>query len=251
MKKALSIITLSALLICAIVAQTLKADATSLITGPNFQDQPIVPTQPGHRLRFLTLSETSVVGGAAFSGRVTLQFVAPRGGTSVSLTTDPLPGVEGENLAFVPSHVVVAQGEASATFQVRTNPVQFTRQVTITARAGGVTRTASFTVQPLLATLVIVPPAGLGAFQATGTVTLNAPAPPNTLVGLESSNPDVVRFGNAGGSQATRSQPIQTSQSLGTFQLFARQVSQDTPVTIRATLNGRTVSQTMTVRAVL
>lgn len=246
MKRALSLITQSALLICAIGAQVLKADATSPITGPSFQE-PIVPTQPGHRLRSLTLFQTSVIAGTAFTGRVSLQFVAPTGGTTVSLTTNPLPAVEGENL--VPSQVEVARGEASATFQVRTNPVQSTRQVTITARAGGVTRTASFTIQPLLATLVIVPPAGLGAFQATGTVTLNAPAPPTTVVALESSNPDVVRFGNAGSSQATRSQPIQTTQSFGSFQLFARQVSQDTPVTIRATLNGRTVSQTMTVRA--
>lgn len=247
MKRALSIITLSALLICAIGAQTLQAEAASPMTWTSIQE-PIVPSQPGHKLRSLTLTETSVIAGTAFSGRIILQFVAPSGGTTVSLTTNPLPGVEGENL--VPSQVEVARGEASATFQVRTNPVQSTRQVTITARAGGVTRTASFTVQPLLATLVIVPPAGLGAFQATGTVTLNAPAPPTTVVRLESSNPDVVRFGTAGSSQATRGQPIPTSQSLGTFQLFARQVSQDTPVTIRATLNGRTVSQTMTVRAV-
>lgn len=248
MRRALLIITLSALLICAIGAQTLKADATSPLAGPGLQE-PITPTQPGHKLASLALSKTSVIGGAAFSGRVTLQFVAPRGGTSVSLTTDPLPGIEGENLAFVPSHVVVPQGEASATFQVRTNPVPSTRQVTIIAKAGGVTRTAGFTIQPLLATLVVVPSAGLGAFQATGTITLNAPAPSNTFVSLESSNPDVVRFGNAGGSQATRSQPIQTGQRLGTFQVFARPVSRDTTVTIRATLSVRTVSQTMTVRA--
>jgi hypothetical protein len=247
MRRGLLIITLSALLICASGAQTLKADATSPITGPSFQD-PIVPTQPGHRLRSLTLSQTSVIAGTSFSGRIVLEFVAPSGGTTVYLTTNPLPGVEGENL--VPSEVVVPRGEASAIFQVRTNPVQSTRQVTITAKAGGITRTASFTIQPLLATLVIAPPAGLGAFQATGTVTLNAPAPPTTVVRLESSNPDVVRFGNASSSQATRSQPIQTSQSFATFQVFARQVSQDTPVTIRATLNGRTVSQAMTVRAI-
>ena len=132
-----------------VVDQTPKADATTVESISIVQD-PIVPTQPGHRLKSLSLSQTSVIGGTNFTGRVTLQFLAPTGGTTVHLTTDPLPGVEGENFAFVPSTVHVPRGETTATFEIKTNPVETQREIKVIGKAGGVTRTVSFTLRPRL-----------------------------------------------------------------------------------------------------
>jgi hypothetical protein len=132
-----------------VVAQTSRADATTLETTSIVQG-PIVQTQPGHRLKSLSLSQTSVIGGTNFTGRVTLQFLAPTGGTTVHLTTDPLPGVEGENFAFVPSTVHIPKGQATATFEIKTNPVETQREIKVIAKAGGVTRTVSFTLRPRL-----------------------------------------------------------------------------------------------------
>ncbi|MCI0422339.1 MAG: hypothetical protein L0387_05030 [Acidobacteria bacterium] len=208
---------------------------------------PVTQVRPGQRLMGFSLSKASVIGGpyGTLTGRVRLDFVAPNGGTTVYLTAEPPLNA----VITLPPSVHVNESQAQGTFEISTAAVQATRQGTITARAGGVSRSATLTVEALrIQALGIIPPGGFGPFQATGTVTLNLPAPGNTTVTLTSSNPNVVRFGAIGSAQNTGNVVIQQNQSLGTFPVLASPVTQPTTVTVTATLNGSTRSSSITVR---
>ena len=240
---ALSMITLVALLIDSNFLQERKANAISPPTSGGLQ------TGFGGPIRTVTLTQTSVVGGAAFTGTVALSDPAPKGGLSVNLTLTLDPA--GGNAASVPSSVNVPAGDRGVSFPITTSSVQVNTQVRIRAAASsGIPRFATFTVQPLqVATLVIVPGAGFGPFQAQGTVTLNAPPPSNAVVTLTSSNPTVVRFGTTGSGQDSIGLLFQQNQASRTFQIAAGSVSQVTTVTINARLkDGNTVTRAVTVR---
>ena len=235
-------IALVALLIGSSFTQAQRTNAISPATSAAVQGGVNGPVGA------LTLSQTSVVGGAALTGKVILSAPAPGGGLSINLTLTITPA--GSNVASVPSSINVPEGERSASFPITTFPVQVNTEVRIRAAASsGIPRFGTFTVQRLqVASLVVVPAAGFGPFQAQGTVTLNAPAPSNAVVTLTSSNPGVVRFGTAGSGQNSTSLQFQQNQGSKTFQVAASSVSQITTVTVSATLNGNTVSRQVTVR---
>jgi hypothetical protein len=149
----------------------------------------------------------------------------------------------------LPAGVEVPAGKTDATFSITTFSVTSERHITIEASAGGVTRTASFTIEPLqVESLTIVPAVGFGPFEAQGTVGLNVLAPADTSVRLTSSNPEVVRFGTVGNAQADRTVLFHRNESSKPFSLVASAVPQNTTVTVSATLNGKTVSRSVTVR---
>jgi len=144
------------------------------------------PTQPS--LSSLSLNPTSVVGGNSSTGTVTLTAPAPSGGFVVNLSSS------NTSVATVPSSVTVPAGTTSANFTVATNSVSSATSVTITAAAGGITRTATLTVNPpasnvTLQSLTISPTSVWGGSTATGTVTLSGPAPAGgAVVQLRSSS---------------------------------------------------------------
>jgi hypothetical protein len=114
-------------------------------TGPwsdvfRFTPQSTSTTTPA-ALSALTVTPTSVTGGTASQGRVTLTAAAPAGGLAVSLSSSSAA-------ATVPASVTVPQGSTSVTFQVSTAAVAATTSVTLGATAAGVTRTATLTVTP-------------------------------------------------------------------------------------------------------
>jgi hypothetical protein len=90
----------------------------------------------------LTLNPTAVTGGRTSTGTVTLSGPAPTGGAIVSLSSSDT------TTAVLPSTVSIPAGGTSATFTVTTGVVTSTRSVTISAAYGGVTRTATLTVNP-------------------------------------------------------------------------------------------------------
>ena len=92
-------------------------------------------------LSTVSVNPSSVTGGSASQGTVTLTAAAPAGGFAVSLSDDSAA-------ATVPASVTVAQGATSATFSITTTTVAASTPVTITAAAGSVTRTATLTVTP-------------------------------------------------------------------------------------------------------
>ena len=246
MKKTIITFTTLVLLIVVVFAPAQRSSAA--LQGPQGPTGPAIDN-PGRKIQALTLTKTAIIGGNSFSGTVRLEFVAPKGGTTVSLTTDPPFNPEGGNAAFVPSGVTVPQGEASANFEVKTFPVQFSRQVTVRAAAGGVTKSASFSVEPVqVGGFVVTPTFGVGPFSVSASVVLNAPAVEQTDVTLASSNPNVVGFGPLGTAPTRTVRFQQGERALTGIDMRARSVQELTTVTITASLNGSTQSRPMRIQ---
>jgi hypothetical protein len=89
----------------------------------------------------VAVSPDYVTAGTNAIGTVTLGAAAPVGGITVTLQSS-LPIT-----AQVPPMVVVPQGATTASFTISTTQVTSTQTVTITAKAGGVTETATLIVQ--------------------------------------------------------------------------------------------------------
>lgn len=103
---------------------------------------PAPPPPPGPvTLSTLTLNPASVTGGNSSQGTVTLSGAAPSGGVSVALS-------DNSAAANVPASVNVPAGATSATFTVTTSLVTTSTAVTVSASLGGVTRTATLTLNP-------------------------------------------------------------------------------------------------------
>lgn len=98
---------------------------------------------PAVTLTGVTLNPTSVTGGAASQGTVTLSGAA-QSPTVVSLSSSSA-------VAGVPASVTVPAGASSASFGVNTTSVTSSTSVIITAVSGGVTRSATLTVNPAAA----------------------------------------------------------------------------------------------------
>ena len=99
---------------------------------------PGAPTPAPLTLSALTLASSSVVGGNSVQGTVTLSAVAPSA-TVVTLASN-------NAVATVPASVTVAAGTSSASFIVNTTAVSATTSATISGSFGGVTRSATLTI---------------------------------------------------------------------------------------------------------
>jgi hypothetical protein len=91
-------------------------------------------------VKSVTLSPTSVVGGASSTGTVKLTGVAAVA-TTVTLTSN-------SNKAGVPPTVVVAAGANTATFTVSTIALTTKKTATISAAEGGASKSANLTIEP-------------------------------------------------------------------------------------------------------
>jgi probable HAF family extracellular repeat protein len=91
------------------------------------------------KLANVSISPTSVAGGASATATVTLVGKAPEGGLEVVLRSSAAA-------ATVPISVVVPAGASTANFPVITATVPATTAVTLSARAGGIVKTAVLTV---------------------------------------------------------------------------------------------------------
>jgi hypothetical protein len=127
-------------------------------------------------LSAVSVSPSSVVGGNASQGTVTLTSAAPSGGFALTLT-------DNSNSATVPASVTVAQGATSATFAITTTSVAASTPVTITASAGGVTRTTTLTVAPAGQTVTLT----VTATGRSGERLTSNPAGINVTVGSSGS----------------------------------------------------------------
>lgn len=176
----------------------------------------------------------SPVGGSSVSGRVYLTGAAPTGGVRVTLRS------EDTSVVTVPVSVTIPAGSSSASFSALTSRVSTTSPVTISASAGGSTVSTALTVAPLQ-------PKGWGTFPTSVTVgnsieavvTLNGNPPSGGIdVTISSSNP----------SAASVSAKLRVGPGTsGIFSITGGAVSTPTEVTISATLNGGTISKTITV----
>lgn len=163
----------------------------------------------------------TVIGGQSSQGRVFPTGPAPPGGLTVQLSSNNTP------LALVPPSVTVPAGADMATFNIATFPTERPINVTITASAGGVTRSAQITVVPEGPTsLTISPNRVLGSAQSQGT--LNALASNDAFtVSLSSDNPLVVTI--------PRSVSFTPGVTAKHFTITTKPVAQQTRVRISAT----------------
>ena len=134
-------------------------------------------------LSVLGVSPTSVTGGGTATGTATLSTAAPSGGAQITLSSN--------NAAVtVPTSVTVPAGATSATFSVTTSAVAASTAVAVSGSYGGATQSASLTVLPAVISALAISPASLtGGTPASGSVTLNGPAPAGgAQVALSSNN---------------------------------------------------------------
>ncbi len=180
----------------------------------------------------LTLNPTSVLGGHATQGTVTLSATAPTGGFATPLFSDSVNAV-------VPATVLIASGATTATFTVTTSGVNSPTVVNITAGTTG-SKTAPLTLTPATLVSVTLNPASVGGgSNSTGTVTLTGAAGAGgTTVALSIS-----------GTVATvpASVIIAAGALSGTFTVTTSGVSASSTATVTASLNSVTATATLTV----
>jgi len=101
-------------------------------------------------LESFTITPSIVTAGASATGSVRLSGAAPAGGIRVDLQTDnsaarlPCPFFSGPNAGCV----ILAAGQASATFTIQTTSVSTGQTANITASYAGVSRTATLAINP-------------------------------------------------------------------------------------------------------
>ena len=113
--------------------------SATLTVNPSGAPPP--PPPPTVTLTALSLNPTTVVGGNASTGTVTLNAAAPGGGVVVSLS-------DNSSAASSPANVTVPGGATTASFAIATTAVTTTSSATFTATLGANTRTAVLTVSP-------------------------------------------------------------------------------------------------------
>src|SRR5262249_10788638 len=130
----------------------------------------------------MTLNTDSIAGGTAVTGTVTLQRPAPAGGIDVTIVCSDT------SLAQPPAHVVVPEGQTSASFPIATATVAGAAPAVFdigTANDGYHASQARLTIRPAgsappapsLSTVTLTSPSVVGGTSMTGTVTLTGPAP--------------------------------------------------------------------------
>lgn len=213
------------------VATNTSANITATLNGDSATDTLFIEN---NSIVSITLSSTSVIGGALVDGTVTVARPAGLTGMSIPLTNDnPAAGI------VTPMVVQIAPGATSGTFQVQTNPDSVLRTMTIaTNKAGYVNRSVVLTVNPIVVnfSLSLSPTQLTGGTNSVGTISLSAAAPINLTFTISSSNP-LATF--PGGNTVT----IPAGQLSRTFTINTGVTPATTDVTITATLFGVSQSQ--------
>ena len=184
-------------------------------------------------LSTLTLNPTSVIGGTASQGTVTLNGPAPSDGFLVTLS-------ENSSATGVPASVTVAGGSTSATFAISTTPVGSANVATISALSGAVTKTASLTVNtPAVASFTLTPASVTGGIASQGLVTLTGSAPSGGFVVTLSSN--------SSAASLPASVTVTEGDGGATFSVNTIPVGTATGATLSAVAGGATKTATLTV----
>ena len=186
------------------------------------------------RVASLSLSASSVTGGSSVTGTVTIDGPAPTGGAQVALS-------DNSGAVAVPPTVTIAAGATSATFNVATSAVAAATPASISASYGGGTQSVSLTVLPaVLTSLTVNPSSVIGLLgSATGTVTLNGPAPAGGAV--------VTLTDNSNACNRPPSVTIPAGATTATFTVTTGLVIVTTTCTVTGTYQGTSRSDTLQV----
>jgi len=209
-----------------------SVDANAL--AMNWKLTPVAPVT----LSSVSVSPATLTGGGSATLTVELTGLAPLGGVTVALSSS------NASVLAVPASLKVASGQTTAIAQVNAAQANAKAVVTVTATYGGVGKTASVTVAPVLLpsliALVASPASVAGGSSAVLAIALGGPAPAGGAAVTLSSNSAVfpvpasvvIPFGVTGAQLSVR----------------AAGVAAKTSVTVTATYNGavKTVNVTVT-----
>jgi hypothetical protein len=181
----------------------------------------------------ITVNPTSVLGGSAVEGRVTLNGTAGAGGYKVNLTSS-------NSNVVVPANVTVPDGQSSATFAITSKSVSTDTVVTITAGTSPSTVSAKLTLTRIRINTIALNPSSVGGGASSqATVTLNGPAP--------AGGATVVLQSNKSFATVPATVIIAAGQTTGTFTVSTVPVSSDSIATITAVYGGASTSAEISV----
>ncbi len=204
-------------------------------TGAVSGSAPLTINPPGVKVvqvSGLSLSLTSVVGGATSVATVGLTAPAPVGGFVVKVTSGAG--------ATVPAMIVVPAGATSATFNITTAAVAATTNVVITAAGGGRSKTATLVVTTQTVTaLAVTPISVVGGTSVTGTVTIGGPAPVGGF--------DVSLTSSKAALTVPPTVTVDAGATTATFVASSTPVAAKTALTISATAGGASVNANVSV----
>lgn len=150
-------------------------------TGPGGEGFAFRVSQPVP-VKSVTVTPTSVAGGATFSGTVSLERAAPPIGTSIALSRS-IPAVN------VPATVTVPGGATQINFSGTTVPVSTTVSATITASSGTSSRQATIEVRaPELESVSVLESPLPGGENAVGRVRMTSNVTADTTVSLSDNS---------------------------------------------------------------
>jgi hypothetical protein len=210
---------------------TLTAALNSVSVSAKFTVQP--PS-----LKSLTISPSTISGGAQPQGIVMLNGQAPAGGAVVTLSS---------NSAFVspPASVIVEAGSFSASFPISTSAVTTNTPATVTASYAGASAQGQVTLTPQSApsSITLSPTSTTGTSGSSfATVTVASPSSTDQILQVASSNPSVASVPNG--------VMIPAGSTTGGFNIFTTSVSTQTIVTISVSGGGVTRTANLTVNPV-
>jgi hypothetical protein len=186
-------------------------------------------------LKSLSISPSTISGGAQPQGIVMLNGQAPAGGAAVALTSNS-PSVT------PPTSVLVPAGSFSASFPIPTSTVTANTVATVTASYGGASTQAqvTLTAQQPPTSLTLSPTSTTGSGGSSfATVTVASPSSTDQILQVASSNPAIASVPNG--------VMISAGSTTGGFNIFTSSVSTQTVVTISVSGGGVTRTADLTV----
>jgi len=201
----------------------------------------VTQTAPVHvepiLVQSVSLSPANLFAGQTSVGTVTLTKPVPIYGSPVSVQVtmfDP----SGQYPVWFPQPVTVAPGQSAGYFPIYTWNVPQQANVTISASIAGVSQSAVLTVNPVVPASITISPSTIYPNQvATGSVTLNAPAP------IGQDIPVTLSWVDPTGQNAVYIWPTQVTvpggQSTANFTVTGNEVSSPALTTISASANVR------------
>ena len=184
------------------------------------------------KLTGVSLSASSVKGGAGLSGTVSLSGNPLLGGATILLTSD-------SKAVQVPASVNLTFGQSSAFFSISTAAVGDPQQVKITATYGDSTASATLSVKPPL-TIALASPTVTGGAPVNGTISLFDPA---AAAGAEIS----LQSTDSALAPAPSSVKIAAGQRSAAFTIPTASVTTSTTVAIGASNGGITQAALLTI----
>ncbi len=188
-------------------------------------------------LTAFTLDQTAIASSGKLYGTVTIAGVAPTSGITVKLSSSSAASIS------PPASVVVLSGKTFITFVIPVQTVTASVNVTLTATASSISKTASIRiVVPNIVELTVSPNTVVGgsATTVTGTVKLDEAAPPGgTKVTLKSSL--------TGAATVAGTVTVAAGATTATFPVTHKKVTAKATVTLTGTTGAVSKTATLTV----